>query len=77
MVALNMFRSKRHKVCCAVPEDQVVPSFVDGGRWVYDRKLDGDATSPIGFNRSAAEAAARFNGFYLFELFERSSRTVP
>lgn len=58
-------------LCCAVPEDHAVPSFVGGGRWTFGGKLDDPAQAPVGFDDRAAATGVRFNGFYLFETMDR------
>jgi hypothetical protein len=68
----NVFRTKLGCMWCAVPEHLPVPWFVNGDAWVYDRKLDGEGPLPIGFIRRSAIVAIRYNGFYLFQLFDRS-----
>ena len=66
--AFNLFRRKREPdVACAVPEDCPVPGFLDPSTWEYVGTLREPTTPLPGFNRRAAEASIRFNGFYLFE----------
>ena len=64
----NLFRRKREAdLACAVPEDCPVPGFLDPSTWEYVGTLREPTTPLPGFNRRAAEASIRFNGFYLFE----------
>jgi PAS fold len=64
----NLFRRKGHPdLCCAVPEDRPVPSFVTGERWDFGGTWDG-AIPPPGLNPSAAELGVRLNGFHLFQI---------
>ena len=64
----NLFRRKRETdLVCAVPEDCPVPGFLDPSTWEYFGTLREPTTPLPGFNRRAAEASIRFNGFYLFE----------
>ena len=68
MQTYNLFRSKCEGLYCAVPEDHAVPRFVTSHLWEFSGKAE-QGESPIRFNRAAAEAGVRFNGFYLFESF--------
>jgi PAS fold len=64
----NLFRRKGQlDLCCAVPEDRPVPSFVTGERWDFAGTWDGVVPAP-GLNRRAAEFGVRLNGFHLFQL---------
>ena len=69
MQAYNLFRSKADGLCCAVPEDCVVPGFLTGELWEFTGRTDQQSGVPIGFDRAAAVTGVRFNGFYLFETF--------
>jgi hypothetical protein len=72
MRAYNLFRRRDgRELYCAVPEDCVVPRFLDAGAWEFGGKLDDGAAAPIGFDRNAAAAGVRFNGFYLFQTVDR------
>lgn len=63
----NLFRSENlDELYCAVPEDRAVPAFVNAGTWSYERKLVEDS-APREFDRAAARAGVRFNGFHLFQ----------
>jgi hypothetical protein len=66
MRTYNLFRCKRQALTCAVPEDCIVPAFLDGRRWEFGGTLD-DSKAPLGFDTKAAATGVRFNGFYLFE----------
>jgi hypothetical protein len=77
--AFNLFRHKlKPHLVFAVPEDYPVPRFIEGGTWEFAGKVSEPTTAPPGFNRKAAEAGVRFNGFYLFQtsLIENSRITV-
>jgi hypothetical protein len=68
MRAYNLFRRKDgHDVFCAVPEDCIVPAFLDGGLWEFSGKVDGSGPAPEGFDSRVARTAVRFNGCYFFE----------
>jgi hypothetical protein len=43
-----------------------VPNFVDGEEWEYGGVAD-DGAPPPGFRDEAAAAAARVDGYYLFQ----------
>ena len=66
--AFNLFRRKREPdLLCAVPQDCPVPGFVEASAWAFVGTVREPTTVLSGFNRRAAEASVRFNGFYLFE----------
>lgn len=68
MPAYNLFRRKgRLSLCCAVPEDAPVPSFVPETRWEFWGKVEYDQGAPGGFDPDAARVSTRFNGFYVFQ----------
>lgn len=67
MHAYNLFRRKGHDVFCAVPEDRVVPGFLNGAAWEFSGKIDDSAAIPLGFDRRTVATAVRFNGCYFFE----------
>ncbi len=79
----NVFRHKTAQdLCCAVPESQPVPGFLDGSVWAYATTFRGDAALPPTFDRSAAHLGARLNSYHLFHmpedsLISLSSRTRP
>jgi hypothetical protein len=52
-------------LCCAVPQDEPVPAFIGGG-WELGAVLSQTTGLPRDFNRHAAQAAIRLNGYYLF-----------
>ena len=65
----NLFRRKQEPdLCCAVPQDCPVPTFVDGEAWEYRGFLVDPGAAPSGFQREAARTAAWLNGFYLFQV---------
>ena len=68
MRVYNLFRRKgANALYCAVPEDITVPSFVTDERWEFSGKVEAGSHAPVGFDIVAAEAGARFNGFYIFQ----------
>jgi hypothetical protein len=70
MRSYNLFRRKRQSLICAVPEDCAVPAFLDGRRWEFGGTLH-EGHPPLGFDPKAAAAGVRYNGFYLFERFDK------
>jgi hypothetical protein len=71
MYAYNLFRStKPDGLVCAVPEERSVPPFVVGPHWQFGGRIS-DKETPLGFDRRAAVAGVRFNGFYLFASFQK------
>ncbi len=71
MYAYNLFRNMQQDgLVCAVPEERSVPAFVVGPQWQFGGRLDGQEM-PLGFDRRAAMAGVRFNGFYLFASFSK------
>ena len=65
MVGYNLFsRRGSADICCAVPEDLVVPSFVAEARWEFAGKVDEHDPT---FDGVAAGISADLNGFYLFQ----------
>jgi hypothetical protein len=63
----NLFRCRwQPDLCCAVPEDRPVPSFVTGERWDFGGTWEGAIPAP-GLNPIAAELTVRLNGFHLFQ----------
>ncbi|WP_245259024.1 hypothetical protein [Salinarimonas rosea] len=68
----NVFmRRDAQELRCAVPEDRAVPAFIDARDWAFVGRLDGETPVPHGFDTRAADVLARWNGFYLFEAWER------
>jgi hypothetical protein len=66
-VRYNLFRNRdREDLCCAVPEDWVVPGFVTSQDWTFAGPV-GAVAQPRGFNSRAAHEGARLNGFYVFQ----------
>lgn len=66
--SFNLFRRKEvPELLCAVPEDRIVPHFIAGESWEFGGKITSDSRHQPGFDGSAASAAARYNGFYLFQ----------
>ena len=64
----HLFRRKGlPDLCCAVPEDRPIPSFVTGERWDLEGTWEG-ATPPPGLNPTAAELGVCLNGFHLFQI---------
>lgn len=70
----NVFRRlDAPELRCAVPEDRAVPRFIHADGWAFVGRLDGDAPPPHGFDPRAAHVSARWNGFYLFEMWAREA----
>ncbi len=70
MLAFNLFRRKGlSDLICAVPEDYVVPKFINPCDWEFGGKADVLRRRLRGFDPKVATAAVRFNGFYLFQNF--------
>ena len=66
-IGFNVFRHRAFEdLCCAVPEDQVVPGFLAEERWHYVRVLR-DEDGMAGFAPRPALEGARRNGFYLYQ----------
>ena len=66
--AFNLFRRRESPdLFCAVPEDRVVPPFIEGESWEFGGRIAADSREQPGFDGSVASRAARFNGFYLFQ----------
>ncbi len=67
--AYNLFRNKDlPEIVCAVPEDRPVPEFIGPDHWIFEQPLRPSDTCPPGFQKAAAHAGVRFNGFYLFQV---------
>jgi hypothetical protein len=77
MYAFNLFRSTEPDdgLVCAVPEERSVPPFVVGPYWQFGGRIQGQETTPLGFDRKAAVESVRFNGFYLFASFQKDVST--
>ena len=63
----NVFRRRNeHGLCCAVPSDSPVPTFLLTGDCTFGYEFTrGDAPVP-GFSPQSAEIGISLNGFYLF-----------
>jgi len=78
MRTYNLFCRKGHaELVCAVPEDWPVPAFITGASWVFGGKLENADGDLLAFNREAADASVRFNGFYLFQLTRALKVSFP
>ncbi|HEX2136650.1 MAG TPA: hypothetical protein VHG30_12245 [Microvirga sp.] len=65
---LDLYRRKPEAdLLCAVPEGDPLPGFLDARTWQFIGALKDPTTVLSDFNRTAAEASVRVNGFYLFE----------
>src|SRR3954463_11921155 len=74
----NLFRRKeRDELICAVPEDRPVPAFITDTFWEFGGKLENADQEPFAFNREAADASVRVNGFYLFQMTKRPDVRLP
>jgi len=64
----NFFR-RRHqpRLCCAVRQDRLVPSFIHGAAWDFGGTIACTRSQPSGFRPEAAHEATRFTGYYLFQ----------
>ena len=61
----NLFRHKwQPDLCCAVPEDQPVPSFITGESWDFGGTWWG--VRPLPGTPAVAELGVCLNGFHLF-----------
>jgi hypothetical protein len=69
MAAYNLFRRKGHEtLCCAVPEEFAIPSFLVEANWAFAGKIAAGAPPALpGFDEAAARTVARLSGFYLFQ----------
>jgi|GEM_PF-1000045 hypothetical protein len=73
--AFNLFRRKEEpELLCAVPDDRAVPSFIAGETWEFGGTISGSSREHPGFDAGAARAAARYNGFYLFQAWKLCER---
>jgi hypothetical protein len=73
--AFNFFRLRsKPDLCCAVPKDRPVPSFLRGD-WTYAGTARGATGFPRGFDRTAAQIGVALNGFHLFQSAEANRRT--
>ena len=75
---IHAFKFRRRRapdLCCAVPEDCPVPSFLDGTKWKFAGTLHGSRGDPCGFDREAARLGVHLNGFYLFADFSEAKRS--
>jgi hypothetical protein len=62
----NLFRrEEKPDLYCAVPEDRVVPTFLQRENWTFVGKITEGAALP-GFWADCARSSVRLNGFYLF-----------
>jgi hypothetical protein len=66
--AYNVFRRKnRPDLCCAVPEDRMIPSFLAPQGWEFAGVVRTPSDAPLGFKERAARVGVRLSGFYLFQ----------
>src|SRR4051812_46478255 len=64
----NLFRHREMSdLCCAVPEDRPVPSFIRGELWEFVGAVGGRSAAP-GFEQTEAVLSVRLNGFPLFQM---------
>ena len=72
----NLFRHKwQPDLCCSVPEDYPVPSFITGEQWGFAGTWQG-AMSPPGLNSTAVGTEAYRNGFHLFQTIQPFERPM-
>jgi hypothetical protein len=69
MGAYWLFRRKGcEALCCAVPEEIVVPGFLNGANWILVGRFETGITPALaGFDEASAKLVASVSGFYLFE----------
>ena len=66
--AYNLFRRKRQTdLCCAVPEDRLIPDFLAPEGWEFVGTVRHPPDAPPGFKEEAARVGVRLRGFYLFQ----------
>jgi hypothetical protein len=53
-------------MCCAVPDGEQVPPFLDDAHWRLVATAFDLSRPPLGFDPDAAKEALRSMGFYLF-----------
>jgi hypothetical protein len=64
----NVFRRKnRPHLCCAIPEDRTIPSFLAPEGWEFTGVVRTPSDAPLGFKEQAARMGVRLSGFYLFQ----------
>jgi hypothetical protein len=75
--AFNLFRRREESdLFCAVPEDCIVPHFLDEDAWLFYGKAVDLRTAPPGFDARAAAVGVRFNGFHLFQASSRGAGSL-
>jgi hypothetical protein len=64
----NLFRrTYGTEVCCAIPEDRVVPEFIKGEWWTFCGKVD-PASGQLGaWELAIVEQDVREKGYFLFD----------
>jgi hypothetical protein len=78
MQTYNLFRRKnQEELACAVPVDRPLPTFLTDALWEFGGTTEGKPFCSWVFNREAAEASVRYNGFYLFQLIRASDVQLP
>ena len=78
MQTYNLFRRKnQEELACAVPVDRTLPTFLTDALWEFGGTTDDKPFCSWVFNREAAEASVRYNGFYLFQLIKAPDVQLP
>ncbi len=62
-------------VCCAVPDDAAIPDFIDEN-WSFEGAFD-LTHAPDGFELTAAAAAVRREGYYVFVAYSGPLQRRP
>jgi hypothetical protein len=63
--------------CCAVLEDNMLPSVFDPNEWAPAEVLEAGHIRPPGFNEDAAEYACSVQGFYVFRWSGKKRKAAP
>lgn len=70
----NVFRRRHGEgLCCAVPSEAPVPSFLMSGDWNFGFQFAEGDPPVAGFSAPAADVGTGFNGFHLFLAFSSAS----
>ncbi len=78
MQTYNLFRRKnQEELACAVPVDRPLPTFLTDTLWEFGGTTEDKPFCSWVFNREAADASVRYNGFYLFQLIRASDVQLP
>ncbi|CAO4193910.1 hypothetical protein [Methylorubrum extorquens] len=62
-----LFTSRQDEnLCCAIRQDQIVPSFIVGETWRFRGVIAEPGQAPQDLNLKAAQASAAVSGYHLF-----------